>query len=298
MKIFNKKIKKNISYFLIFLMILHTTSCNYYKVKEVAPNDVPSIQNIGKLHKTMFIHAGKETFVMTDIQVDSVLLTGKLENADSTAYYYYKHHYNQRYAAKEKKILNEVHFYLKSGDIHPPFAEIPLNDIDEIKIIEPDSGRTVASYVFTTVGVLAGVFAILLVIIALTKSSCPYVYVYDGEAYIFEGETFGGAIAQNLERDDYMPLPDIRGNHGQYKIRISNELKEIQHTDLAELVVVNHPIKSEVLLDRKGTPHLLTNKITASGATSENGEHLLTALKKKIEMYSFLMNLTIHQIKS
>ncbi|MBK6786045.1 MAG: hypothetical protein IPG79_21600 [Saprospiraceae bacterium] len=120
-------------------------------------------------------------------------------------------------------------------------------------------------------------------------------YVYDGETYIFEGETFGGAIAQNLERDDYMPLPDIRGNHGHYKIRISNELKEIQYTDLAELIVVDHPENSEVLLDKKVTPCAF-NKISASKAKSENGDNLLSVLDKKIMMFSFLMNIMQHQI--
>jgi hypothetical protein len=123
-----------------------------------------------------------------------------------------------------------------------------------------------------------GVFAIVLVIVLLTKSSCPYVYVYDGETYLFEGETFGGAIAQNLERDDYMPLPNIRDDHGRYKIRISNELKEIQYTDLAQLIVVNHPKKSEVILDKKGIPHLLLDKTVASVAMSERGENLLPTL--------------------
>ena len=262
-------------------MMMHTTSCNYYKVKEVATHDISSIQNIGKLHKSMIIHTSTETFILNDIKVDSVLLSGRLKKAEVGSFYFNEDNKNKRFSTKDKEILNEVHFYLKTGSIHPPYAEIPLNEISEIKIIDPDSGRTVASYVFTTVGVLAGVFAILLIIVALTKSSCPYVYVFDGETYVFEGETFGGAIAQNLERDDYMPLPHLKGNHGLYKVRISNELKEIQYTDLAELIVVNHPKKANVILDKYGNPLLLINEINASSAISESGENILPALEKK-----------------
>jgi len=282
MKIFNnRKIKKSISYFLIALMMMHTTSCNYYKVKEVATHDISSIQNIGKLHKSMIIHTSTETFILNDIKVDSVLLSGRLKKAEVGSFYFNEDNKNKRFSTKDKEILNEVHFYLKTGSIHPPYADIPLNEISEIKIIDPDSGRTVASYVFTTVGVLASVFAILLIIVALTKSSCPYVYVFDGETYVFEGETFGGAIAQNLERDDYMPLPHLKDNHGLYKVRISNELKEIQYTDLAELIVVNHPKKANVILDKYGNPLLLINEINASSAISESGENILPALEKK-----------------
>jgi hypothetical protein len=278
MKAFNKRTKKYISFFLIFLMVTYTSSCNYYKLNEVDPYDAPSIQNIGQLYKTMVVHYGDETFLLQDITVDSLSLSGRLAEATPTDFYYSEANKNMRFKSKEKEILQEVHFYISGDQIQPPLAQIPLEDIKEIRIIEPDSGRTIASYVFTTVGVLVGVFAILLVIVALTKSSCPYVYVYDGETYIFEGETFGGAIAQNLERDDYMPLPNIRDDHGQYKIRISNELKEVQYTDLAQLIVVNHPKKSEVILDKKGIPHLLFDKTEASVAMSERGENLLPTL--------------------
>jgi len=278
MKTFNKRTKKYISFFLIFIMITYTTSCNYYKVNEVDPYDVPSINNIGQLHKTMVVHYGDETFLLQDITVDSLSLSGRLAKATPTDFYYSEANKNLQYKTKEKKILQEVHFYISGDRIQPPSAQIPLEDIKEIRIIEPDSGRTIASYVFTTVGVAVGVFAIILVIVLLTKSSCPYVYVYDGETYLFEGETFGGAIAQNLERDDYMPLLNIRDDHGRYKIRISNELKEIQYTDLAQLIVVNHPKKSEVILDKKGIPHLLFDKTAASVAMSEGGENLLPTL--------------------
>jgi hypothetical protein len=281
MKIFNKNFKRKLSYFLIILILLHTTACNYYKVNKVATDDIPSIKNIGRLHKTMIVHAGEETFILKDIKLDSINLSGQLAKISSDEFYFNENDKNQRFKKEEKEILNEVHFYLNTTNLQPPYAVIPLNEINEIKIIEPDSGRTVASYIFTSVGVLVGAFAILLVIVALTKSSCPYVYVYDGEAYIFEGETFGGAISQNLERDDYMPLPNIKNHHGKYKIRISNELKEIQYTDLAELVVVNHQSKSDVLLDQHGNPQIILNKTAASKASSEYGQNLLSTLEKK-----------------
>lgn len=278
MKTFNKRTKKNISIFLIFLMISYTTSCSYYKVKEVDPYDVPSIKNIGQVYKTMVVHYGDETFLLQDITVDSLSLTGQLTKATTSDFYYDEANKNERFKKKEREILQEVHFYISGEQLQPPIAQIPLEDIKEIRIIEPNTGRTIASYVFTTVGVMTAVVAIILVIVLLTKSSCPYVYVYDGGTYLFEGETFGGAIAQNLERDDYMPLPNIRDDHGRYKIRISNELKEIQYTDLAQLIVVNHPKKSEVILDKKGIPHLLLDKTAASVAMSENGENLLPTL--------------------
>jgi hypothetical protein len=55
------------------------------------------------------------------------------------------------------------------------FVEIPLADVKEIRIIEHDTGKTIASYLLTGVGVIAAAYAVLVIIVLLTKSSCPYV---------------------------------------------------------------------------------------------------------------------------
>lgn len=44
-----------------------------------------------------------------------------------------------------------------------------------------DKGRTTMSYVLGGLGITAGVFAIAVVIVAATKSSCPFVSAYDGK---------------------------------------------------------------------------------------------------------------------
>jgi type IV secretory pathway component VirB8 len=63
--------------------------------------------------------------------------------------------------------------------------QIPVEDIREIRIVEQNTGKTVASYVFSTLGILAGASVVLFIILLLTKSSCPYVYVDDGEGFCF-----------------------------------------------------------------------------------------------------------------
>ena len=188
-----------------------------------------------------------------------------------------------RYKKFEENILNEIHIYLKAGSNQLEFgtALIPLSDIEAIWIVEKDQLKTVASYTFGTFGVLLGVVAIFAIIVALTKSSCPYVYAYDGEAFIFEGEIFGGAIASNLQRDDYMPLPSLQPSNETYRIRISNELKERQYTDLAQLVVVEHKSEQKVLLDKEGKPHLVHEVNKPTEAVSYSGENLLPSLIDK-----------------
>lgn len=277
----NQTVKQALSFFMVFLMLVNTIGCSYYKVKTGTSKDIPSIKDIGKVYKVMVIHAGERVYFLRDMQVDSVNISGKLEETNPKVFFYDENNWNRRYKSAEKNVLNEVHFYLSVNELDTASTTIALKDIKEIRIIEKDTGRTAASYVFGTIGVAAGVFVVVLVIALLTKSSCPYVYVNDGEGYVFEGETFGGAIAPNLERDDYMPLPDIQAKDRAYKIRISNELLEKQYTDLAELMVINHPKNQKVLLDKNGQPQLISNTVNPITATSSNGNNLLTALQRK-----------------
>jgi hypothetical protein len=162
-----------------------------------------------------------------------------------------------------------------------------LSSIQQIKIIEKDTGKTTASYVFGTFGVIAGALLIIGVIVALTKSSCPYVYSYDGEGYVFEGEIFGGAIAKNLQREDFMPLTSLKQKDGLYKIRISNELKERQHTDLAQLLIVEHPADQKVLLDKNGVVHSIGNIQHPEAACTFSGDDILPEMQSKDEMVFF-----------
>jgi hypothetical protein len=183
----------------------------------------------------------------------------------------------------ERGILNEVHIYLNNQGEELPRGSytIPFSDIREIRIIEKDTGKTTASYVFGTLGIVLGAFVVIGIIVALTKSSCPYVYSHDGESFLFEGEIFGGAIGPNLQREDYLPLPSLKSADDLYRLRISNELHERQYTDLAQLVVVEHPENQKVLLDKSGKPHLLKEVERPTSATSYSGENLISSLAEK-----------------
>jgi hypothetical protein len=90
------------------------------------------------------------------------------------------------------------------------------------------------------------------IIIAATKSSCPFISAYTNNEFVLQGEIYGGAIYPQLARDDYMPLrmnPTIDNN---LQLKISNELQEQQYTDFADLIVVTHSKNTKVLADEKG----------------------------------------------
>lgn len=273
---------KLISIVLASLLALNTVGCTYYKAKTLPAADKPTIDNIGTLHKYFVIHHGQNVYSCSDLSVDMDNISGDIQRI-SPKFFHYNDDPKVHHDKYDKSILNEVHIYMKDGSVMPPMgiSKIPLADIKEIRIIQTDGAATLVTFILGTAGVIAGFYLILVIVIALTKSSCPYVYSYNGENYVFEGETYGGAIASNLERDDYMPLPSIKPDNGTYRIRINNELKECQYTDVAELVTVDHTEGTKVLLDKYGNPQMISDPRPPEDAVSANGDDLLTVIKEK-----------------
>ena len=232
----------------LFSIIIWTTSCHYFKVRTYTPNsEAFSLETVEEMGWHFFIHNAESTYSILNIKADSVKISGfaiaspepSRDSKEEKSYYsnkkipLYSKDRPKRYKKNtENTIVHEVHFYLKDDVVlnlaETDYVEIPATDIEEVRIIDPNTGATIASYVFSTIGLIVGFLAIILIIVLLTKSSCPFVYADNGETFIFEGEIYGGAIMHNMERADYLPLPNLKVKNGQYRIRISNELKEKQ----------------------------------------------------------------------
>ena len=126
-----------------------------------------------------------------------------------------------------------------------------LSDIKKIDytLSEINIGGTISA----AIGLAAGGFVLFILILAITKGqSCPFIYTYENGQYKFIGEIYSGATYPSLERHDYLVLGDLEATDGQYRIKIANKVEEIQHTNLAELVVVDHPRDTKVIMDKNG----------------------------------------------
>ena len=186
-------------------------------------------------------------------------------------------------------VLNEVHFYIEPGDTTTQGNyTLQLDKIQKIEIIEKDKGRTMGSYVIGTIGYTLGAIAIVGVIVAATKSSCPFVSAYDGNNFTLQGEIYGGAIYPQLARHDYMPLRMTPLNDGTLQVKISNELQEHQFTDMAELWVVTHNKNSKVFADEQGNLYSTTAPqppVTASLNKQKNNTASLKAAGDNALLY-------------
>ena len=263
---------------------------NYFKVRSSEKPTSESITSMVDAGKTIIIHFADKKWVLTDIQINNNNLSGNIEDyqmsptlkpikADKPNRYMTRPSMNQRY------LLNEVHLYLdeftKKGDNQ---VFIPVSSISKIEIYDKDTASTVGSYFIGGVGFAASAILILGVIVALTKESCPFIYTSDGNNYQFAGEIYSGSIHKPLERNDYLKLPTY-SNQPVYTLKITNEVREIQHTNLLELLVVDHPDHITLLADKYGRLHSMSHIVAPGKAMSLDGKDVSSQLTSKDDLF-------------
>lgn len=180
-----------------------------------------------------------------------------------------------KFNAFKEKPLDEVHFYVDAWNLEDGGLSFSAADIQRVDVHDLAVGRVIASY---TSAALATAGVVTLIVFAL-KSSCPFVYTMDGDVAAFRGEMFGGAIAPNLARHDFMPLPGFQPQGDVYTLKITNELQEIQFTDVAQLNAVTHDREAQVLMDQHGHPFVLSNPLAPVHATTDLGTDVRSELK-------------------
>lgn len=248
------KITRFLSVLLAFLVLQLPMGCNYYRVKEVPLTRENMAEQIREFNGQDNYAMINESWHLRDLTVNEdtrtisgmVLLPGEQHRAS------YKRVPNKsyRYRNYEKQPLNELHFEVDTTIVPVVGQQLTINfgDIKSISVNNHDTGRTILTVVGTTIGIL---FVSLIVILA-TKSSCPFVYIRDGDTYVFMGELYPGVITPQMQRLDYLSLPGFYPEDGNYTLMVTNELREIQHTDLLELWIAEHDPGTKLVPDNQG----------------------------------------------
>lgn len=176
------------------------------------------------------------------------------------------------YRALEDKIVAEVYGGYR-------YISIPLSEVELVRI-EKSNNELLATLV---------VGALLVALISSGEKahadSCPFIYSFDGEKYIFDAEPFGGAICQGLKRTEWCELESIKEINGQYKILVTNELNETQYTDELKLVVVDHPKGVKVAPDESGKIYTISTPIIPTKVIDKEGKDLTAYFAKKDRIF-------------
>jgi hypothetical protein len=163
------------------------------------------------------------------------------------------------------------------GYVNKAAYELPMDQVQRLWIQREgiSTGRTIG----LVAGIAVGTIVLVAGVIALTKQSCPFIYSWNGDHYVFDAEPYGGAIARGLEKDDYSELGELREQDGRYKLRMTNEVDETQMTNMTELWVVDHPSGTRVVPDIDGKLHTVSDARALISATDSGGHDLLPWLQ-------------------
>ncbi len=163
-----------------------------------------------------------------------------------------------------------------------------MSDVERLDIYNHSTSHTTTYSILFGIALIpaAWIALILLWLLAnaLSGNSCPFIYTYDGENYVFAGEIYSGAIYPPLERHDYLYLPDLVEENGLYKLKIANQLEEEQHTNLLELLVFDHASDTDILVDKYGNPHAIFNLIRPVSALNLAGDDVLPMVEKEDDL--------------
>nr|NIP57784.1 hypothetical protein [Gemmatimonadota bacterium]NIR78174.1 hypothetical protein [Gemmatimonadota bacterium]NIT86744.1 hypothetical protein [Gemmatimonadota bacterium]NIU30605.1 hypothetical protein [Gemmatimonadota bacterium]NIU35420.1 hypothetical protein [Gemmatimonadota bacterium] len=153
----------------------------------------------------------------------------------------------------------------------------PISEVERlwVQTSEFQPGRTLLALV----GVGAGVFVAVLGLVAATKESCPFIYSWDGSRWVFDAEPYGGATSKGLERADFTELEHLVAVDGEYRLMVTNEVNETQHTNLFELWAVRHEPGTRVVADEFGGLYTVRDPLPLSSAVDASGKDLLPWLQ-------------------
>ncbi len=286
----------------LFFAMLNLTGCMYYfKVNYASQPYSESISEFNHIGKTIYIHSGEKRWLFTNIVVSNDSISGQIQDsllfphlgsikANKPNRYIHGGKNNERY------LLNEVHVYINDSVLTGnQRITIPGTSIGKIEVYDKDTKATTASWVLG--GVLLAATLTVLTISAINSmdiapsfpetspnQSCPYIYVWDKQNYNFIGEIYTGSVYQQLERNDYLKLPAYNGQKN-FRLKVTNEVKEIQHTNLMELFVIDHSKQVDVLVDKYGHINTLAQQVLPTLATNLTGEDIASLLFSKDTLF-------------
>jgi Tfp pilus assembly protein PilF len=128
-------------------------------------------------------------------------------------------------------------------------------------------------------------------------SSCPFIYVWDGERFVYLTDLLGVAPLGHLMPDggyirpnpeEFVRLPEwMRPRDGRFVFQLTNELREVDYFDHVRLLAVDHPESEEVYANEifSGTPapptlHVVRQRQTPVAARDHRGRNVLPLIRE------------------
>lgn len=111
--------------------------------------------------------------------------------------------------------------------------------------------------------------------------SCPLIYSFDGEKYVFDSEPLSGVISEGMKRTDYTKLEKLKPSEGKFKILIKNQPGEKEMLDEIKMVSVSHSENTSVTTNAEGQFFTYKKIMKPESVTDENGKDITVFFKEK-----------------
>ncbi|MBI3134053.1 MAG: hypothetical protein HYZ14_05190 [Bacteroidetes bacterium] len=271
----NKSIFRVIKMLLPALFIMGIAGCTYYRVSNKRLENRSAAKIIyNNQHTTYFVlHSGYDVWELKNVAIAEDQVSGELADMDQKALNFYQKAHNNsggRVTKNDRAYINQVHIYVDSIAERGTRVFVKEEDIKGIEVYDLNTGVLIFSVVGTAALIGVTAFGVLLAI----ACNCPHVYTYDGETYYFNNTLFTGAVALNLERDDYKLMPDYFPQSETYQFIVKNEEQEQQYTNLLELIVAEHDPRIQVYPDQRGKLYSVSQPLLATSVTDDSGNDL------------------------
>lgn len=115
--------------------------------------------------------------------------------------------------------------------------------------------------------------------------SCPFVYSFNGRDYVLDSETFSGAVVRSAQRADWDNLDHLTAVDGVYRLRVRNEMPEVQYIDALKLLAVDHEPDAIIAPEFNGTLHALRNLKTPVRAVDAAGSNVRALIEKRDDRF-------------
>lgn len=173
---------------------------------------------------------------------------------------------------------------VKSGRSRDRIA-VAQSDVISSEIRVTSAGKTTALVVGVGVGVILVASAIAedepAAPTTTGQFSCPLVYSWDGDEWRLDSGTFGGAIMAPLARSDVDNLEHARSHGGVLRLRLTNELDEVDFVDAIEVLAVNHDSGVTVSPGADGRLYTLGSSVPATHASDYDGREVLSRVEER-----------------
>ncbi len=101
-------------------------------------------------------------------------------------------------------------------------------------------------------------------------SSCPFIYSWNGEKYVLEGEAFGTALGKAFEYETCTMLPALISEKSKLKIKLTNERPETHFFNNIKLIACETDINSVVYVDNNNFLWPVKKRVKLLSAVDQN----------------------------